>query len=264
VAKRVETAGITSAGGFVGSFHYAAPEQVLGRATSAATDVYALTVVLYQCLTGAVPYARYAEAGALFAQVNEPPPSLSRTEARAFNDVIARGMAKDPADRYASAGELIVAAVRSLGELPSGRLRQRPVFLVGSGDGDRDFETERRPTRPQSGRLLGVPQRSNAPVRGGVSPSLRSRDSRWSDRRNRDRRRWVRRSHVANRPVRQPGAQLSAPVGADPRGIRVVWVGVSHQRRRGADRTRLGWGDGGRRSSHGLRGRPRWASDRRS
>ena len=42
VAKRVETAGLTATGGFVGSFHYAAPEQVLGTPTSPATDIYAL------------------------------------------------------------------------------------------------------------------------------------------------------------------------------------------------------------------------------
>ncbi len=130
VAKRVDTAGMTADGGFVGSFHYAAPEQVLGAPASAATDVYALTVVLYQCLTGEVPYARYAEAGALFAQVSEPPPRLSVPEAKTLNDVIEQGMAKNPADRYASAGELVAAAEGALRELPSGYTRRRPTFSV--------------------------------------------------------------------------------------------------------------------------------------
>ncbi len=52
IAKGVETAGLTAPGGFVGSCHYAAPEQALGRPTEPATDVYALAAVMYQCLTG--------------------------------------------------------------------------------------------------------------------------------------------------------------------------------------------------------------------
>ena len=132
VAKRVESAGLTATGGFVGSFHYAAPEQVLGKPTSPATDIYALAAVLYQCLTGAVPYARYTDAGVLFAHVNEPPPRLPLTEAREFNGVIERGMAKDPVDRYASAGNLILAAERSLRDLPPASARRRPTFLSSS------------------------------------------------------------------------------------------------------------------------------------
>ena len=120
--------GLTATGGFVGSFHYAAPEQVLGTPTSPATDIYALTAVLYQCLTGAVPYARYTDARALFARVGEPPPRLASAEAHGFNDVIERGMAEDPVDRYASAAALIVAAEQALQDLPSACRRRRPVF----------------------------------------------------------------------------------------------------------------------------------------
>ena len=132
IAKQVETTGMTTTGGFVGSLQYAAPEQVLGTPASPATDIYALSAVLYQCLTGALPYARYAEAGVLFAHINEPPPSLPLAEAREFNSVIERGMAKDPVDRYASAGEMIVAAKRSLQRLPAASLRRRPTFFASS------------------------------------------------------------------------------------------------------------------------------------
>jgi hypothetical protein len=170
VAKRVDTAGMTADGGFVGSFHYAAPEQVLGAPTSAATDVYALTVVLYQCLTGAVPYARYTEAGALFAQVSEPPPRLAVAEAQILNDVIEQGMAKDPADRYASAGELLAAAERSLRELPSGYTRRRPTFSAKAAS-LRDAET-----LPPAfdGSAIATPKR----VLDGVSPRRHGRPRR--------------------------------------------------------------------------------------
>ena len=157
VAKRVESAGLTATGGFVGSFHYAAPEQVLGKPTSPATDIYALAAVLYQCLTGAVPYARYTDAGVLFAHVNEPPPRLSPTEAREFNDVIERGMAKDPVDRYASAGDLILAAERSLRDLPPAFARRRPTFLPGSPSAHGDGTVE----EPRNG---GVGASSDTPA----------------------------------------------------------------------------------------------------
>ncbi len=128
VAKRVESTGLTETGGFVGSFHYAAPEQVLGMPTSPATDVYALTAVLYQCLTGTVPYSSYTDAGVLFAHVNQPPPQVPLPEAHELNSVIEHGMAKDVADRYPSASELITATERSLDGLPPARLHRRPTF----------------------------------------------------------------------------------------------------------------------------------------
>ena len=146
VAKRVDTAGMTDAGGFVGSFHYAAPEQVLGTSTSAVTDVYALTVVLYQCLTGAVPYARSTNARALFARVSEPPPRLASAEAHGFNDVLERGMARDPVERYHSAAALIVAAEQALQDLPSAYRRRRPVFSSSSALGPEcDYDPGRMP-----------------------------------------------------------------------------------------------------------------------
>jgi hypothetical protein len=128
VAKSVDTVGMTDAGGFVGSVHYAAPEQILGTPTSAATDVYALAVVLYQCVTGTVPHGQHTQAGALFAHINEPPPRLRLPEAAAFNAVIEQGMAKDPADRYERAEKLIDAAEHALEKLPSGYVRRRPTF----------------------------------------------------------------------------------------------------------------------------------------
>jgi serine/threonine protein kinase len=76
VAKGPQTHGLTATGGFVGSLNYAAPEQILGHPATAAGDVYALTAVLYQCLTGQVPYPRETDAGVMHAHLNEPPPRL--------------------------------------------------------------------------------------------------------------------------------------------------------------------------------------------
>ena len=97
----------------LGTIDYAAPEQIRGHAADERSDTYSLTCVLYECLSGGVPYRASPPMGVLFGHLEEPSPILSRrsTELPAGIDaVIERGMAKEPADRYASATELIDAA----------------------------------------------------------------------------------------------------------------------------------------------------------
>jgi serine/threonine-protein kinase len=108
---------LTVAGQFLGSVYYASPEQIRGVPLTSAADLYALCAVLYECLTGQVPYPRSTDAAALFAHIREPPPRV--TELRLdlpveLDAVMAAGMAKDPDQRPASATELIDAARRAL------------------------------------------------------------------------------------------------------------------------------------------------------
>ena len=130
VAKGSNTSGLTATGGFVGSVNYASPEQIKGLTLTSASDVYALTAVLYQCLTGHVPYPRETDAGVMHAQLTEPPPTLPTiTGADSdFHTVLARGMAKDPGARYGHAGDLINAAALSVGRLPAGMRKAVPAF----------------------------------------------------------------------------------------------------------------------------------------
>ena len=128
VARSSQTQGLTATGGFVGSFNYAAPEQALGKPTSEATDVYALTAVLFQCLTGQVPFPRDTDAGVLLAHISVPPPALDGPEAGEFNAVVAKGMAKDPAARYASAGKLMRAASEMIDHLSAAQRLAVPAF----------------------------------------------------------------------------------------------------------------------------------------
>ncbi len=109
---------ITRADQWVGTLDYLAPEQIRGEAVDARADIYALTCVLYHCLTGEVPFPRDSEAATMWAHVSAPPPSAGRMRPELpeeIDEVIARGMAKDPADRYASAGEMARAAALALG-----------------------------------------------------------------------------------------------------------------------------------------------------
>lgn len=108
---------LTMTGYQVGSFAYMAPERLDGhQPATAAVDVYALACVLYEALTGHPPFAgghQQIIAGHLSA--SPPPPSVARPAVpAALDDVVARGMAKHPDDRYGSAGALARAAKRAL------------------------------------------------------------------------------------------------------------------------------------------------------
>jgi Protein kinase domain len=122
LTKGNDDAAMTETGQFVGTIDYISPEQARGGRATARSDVYALTAVLCECLTGQVPFERSTEERALLAHLTEPPPRLSemRTDIpTAMDEVIARGMAKAPEDRPASAGELMLQARRALGAAPA-------------------------------------------------------------------------------------------------------------------------------------------------
>ncbi|MBC2931733.1 serine/threonine-protein kinase [Nocardioides sp. zg-1228] len=99
--------GLTRAGGVAGSWAYLAPERAHGAPATPASDVYALGCLLHACVTGRAPYVG-SDVEMAVAHVNEPVPRLPGTDAATveLNRVLARAMAKDPAERHASAGEL--------------------------------------------------------------------------------------------------------------------------------------------------------------
>jgi serine/threonine-protein kinase len=106
---------LTMAGYFVGTPDYAAPEQIEGRDVDGRVDIYSLGCVLYQCLVGQVPFPRDSLAGVMVAHMTEPPPRATDERPElpaAFDAIIARAMAKAPADRYPTADEM-AAAMRS-------------------------------------------------------------------------------------------------------------------------------------------------------
>ncbi len=110
---------LTETGQFIGTIDYVAPEQIQGLGATARSDVYSLTAVLYETLTGVVPFLRMNEAAVLFAHISEMPPPITerRPELPAEIDaVIERGMAKNGEERYPSAGELIADARAAFGD----------------------------------------------------------------------------------------------------------------------------------------------------
>jgi serine/threonine-protein kinase len=104
--------GITQSGQWIGTVDYCSPEQLHGQEIDARADVYSLGCVLYATLTGTPPFHRGTVPSTMAAQLHDPPPRPSEHGARAeFDRVIARSLAKDPADRYPSAGDLGRAAL---------------------------------------------------------------------------------------------------------------------------------------------------------
>lgn len=110
---------ITSAGSFVGSADYAAPEQIAGAAVDGRADVYALGALLYRSLSGRVPYVRDSLLAKLSAHADAPAPRVSDAQPAlaAFDAVIAHAMAKQPSERPASAGELALEAEAALASI---------------------------------------------------------------------------------------------------------------------------------------------------
>jgi serine/threonine-protein kinase len=109
IARAIEQTRITQVGSVVGTAAYLAPEQVRGEEATPATDVYALGVVLYQFLTGRLPYEGSSLAELAVRQQNErplPPSTYNEEVPDTFGAAVLRALEGDPGRRYASAEEL--------------------------------------------------------------------------------------------------------------------------------------------------------------
>jgi hypothetical protein len=156
--------GMTKTGMFVGTLDYIAPEQLQGGAIDARADVYALGCVLYQALTGNVPYPRDTEPAKIWAHMSEPPPSVTQTGPGVppqFEEVVQRAMAKDPNDRYLSAGDLGRASLAAA----QAQSVSRAERSVATGD-----------AAPAGATAVGPPPapetRAHVPPPGTIAPPL--------------------------------------------------------------------------------------------
>ena len=110
---------LTQLGTAVGTWKYMAPERFSNDEVTYRADIYALACVLYECLTGAPPYRADSATTLVTAHLMNPIPQASTARSgipKAFDAVIARGMAKKPEERYASAGDLAQAAKDALSD----------------------------------------------------------------------------------------------------------------------------------------------------
>jgi len=148
VASAAHLASFTEAGTVLGTAGYLAPEQARGETATPASDNYALAVVAFELLTGGRPFARESSTAEAMAHVSDPIPPASAHNAQLppeVDAVLARGLAKEPNDRFGSCADFVHAlrdalhdaadrtTVAALPPAPSDRRRRVPVLLFALG-----------------------------------------------------------------------------------------------------------------------------------
>lgn len=117
IARAAGETGLTSTGATIGTWSYMSPERFRTGRIEPSADTYALACVLYECLTGQRPFLGTTLEQIALAHIMEPPPRASASNPDAplaMDDVVATGLAKEPADRYQRIAEFAAAARAAL------------------------------------------------------------------------------------------------------------------------------------------------------
>jgi serine/threonine-protein kinase len=117
IARVAAGSGLTRTGEVLGTPHYLSPEQAQGEAATASSDIYALGVVGHELLTGQRPFQGESLVATALAHVNQPAPELPESVPQPLRGALMATLAKDPADRPATAGELATMVGMPLGPL---------------------------------------------------------------------------------------------------------------------------------------------------
>ncbi|MDD2553967.1 MAG: PASTA domain-containing protein, partial [Desulfotomaculaceae bacterium] len=134
IAREAPAATLAQTDTIVGSVHYISPEQARGNTTDSRSDIYSLGIVLYEMVTGVLPFTGETPIGVALKHIQEfpaLPASLNPSVSPEFERVIVRAMSKNPADRYQSAKDMAADLVR----------------LSGAGGGESNQEADEFATR---------------------------------------------------------------------------------------------------------------------
>jgi serine/threonine-protein kinase len=157
-AMTQQTLAVTQPGMVMGSVYYISPEQAQGLELRETSDLYSVGVVLYQMLSGKLPYMGESPVAVALKHVSEPPPRIAAVceVSPAIASIVDRLLQKDPADRFQSASE-VATALREA--------RERP--MVAAAAPSRASSTPSDPDRPVP--MRPPPRRSQATPRGGAA-----------------------------------------------------------------------------------------------
>jgi len=161
ISRAIGAAPVTQTGQVLGTAQYLSPEQALGKSATAASDIYSLGVVGYEMLTGIRPFDAGTVVATALAHVNQPPPELPESIPAGVRDVINAALAKDPADRPASA-----AAVSHALRMPGVAL-STPAEAATTAP----TPTAPTPTAPTPTALSPGPASASTPTRAMPAPT---------------------------------------------------------------------------------------------
>jgi serine/threonine-protein kinase len=136
IARATNSVPLTQTGAIMGTAYYISPEQASGQSVTPSSDVYSLGIVAYECLTGRRPFAGDTPVSVALAQVSQEPPALPLELPPSVRELVMRMLAKDPAARPVSAGDLgrealalrpaVAAAAAQAGTAPTRTLPMQP------------------------------------------------------------------------------------------------------------------------------------------
>lgn len=200
IAEAKGESGLTNTGMQIGTWTYMAPERFRDREATPAVDVYALACVLFECLTGEPPFQSNSIEQIMTSHLFMPPPQPSqanRALSPAFDDVVARGMAKEPDDRYGSCGALGRATQRAVESdtairpapdpgptmpVPTQQAWNRPRTAQGFGDPTMHRPTNVAPPQPSYNTpppSYPPPPAPSAPRPAASSPPPKAASRKW-------------------------------------------------------------------------------------
>ncbi|MFJ8578023.1 serine/threonine-protein kinase [Micromonospora sp. NPDC093277] len=155
VARSTNVTSITSTNAVPGTALYMAPEQAAGRPVSGATDIYALGAVAYCCLTGSPPFTGDTPLQVAVRHLDDEPPELPADIPQPVRDLVARALAKDPAERFPTGTAMAAAARAAMSESPTSTVPARLRSPAGVAD-TRDDLPVVTPSASRPGRRRGT------------------------------------------------------------------------------------------------------------
>lgn len=166
---RIGASALTRTGTMIGTCHYLSPEQAQGLRADERSDIYSAGVVLYEMLTGRLPFTGDGDVAVALKHVNEPPPPLRDVAPdvpEALGGVVLRALTKDPDARYQSAGEFL----RALDDAQAGRLPEGEAATAV-------FAGPAAPTRVADAASAPTREIARPPASPGVLPELVAGDT---------------------------------------------------------------------------------------
>ncbi|MFN2525034.1 MAG: serine/threonine protein kinase [Actinomycetota bacterium] len=172
VKRTASQSSFTQSAYLMGTIQYMSPEQIEGKRVDGRADVYGLGCVLYEALTGSVPFDKESDVSVMWAHINDPPPSPAKKVPllpESLDHVIERALAKAPDERYLTCSELVSDLASELG-VSAGR-RHKPVWA--SGQIAASVPRKRAPSGPKKIPTSGdATQPIERPIGGWIAAGL--------------------------------------------------------------------------------------------